>query len=218
MTGHFYSATRDPVRCSDSDLSQSGGQKDLFLGTNRLVTRDVFQPNVARQVMTSCRDYEASAPIPVELPGRWNGNSAWLDAAFSSSFAEKFIKADVAANRTAFRAVDVPAGGRVWSGIASTGFVFEAQRLAEQGQIDEALDLIYEQADEMLLAGEFSALNEILMPLCGASLSVDVLLAILTITLPAKSRLPARSAFYHAVEQQLHERGELREGLLTGLR
>ena len=113
--------------------------------------------------------------------------------------------------------MDTPAGYGARAKAASRGFVLEAQQLADQGQIDGALDLNYDQADELLLAGEFPAMNEILTALCHARLSVDVQLAVLTITLPAKSKLPARSSFYLAVATQLQERCELREGLLAGL-
>lgn len=86
-----------------------------------------------------------------------------------------------------------------------------------QGNTDSVLDDIFDQMDNLLLAGEFTALNKVIAGLDTERLSIDALLAVLTISLPAKSELPARCIFYRAVERLLHERGEFRDGLLSGL-
>ena len=47
--------------------------------------------------------------------------------------------------------------------------------------------------------------------------SAHVLLALLTITLAAKRKLPDRADFFARAEGTLRRRGELEEGLLVGL-
>jgi len=47
--------------------------------------------------------------------------------------------------------------------------------------------------------------------------STDLLLGILTATLPAKSKLPSRTPFFGKVEAIIKRRGEWEKGLLTGL-
>lgn len=51
----------------------------------------------------------------------------------------------------------------------------------------------------------------------GKAVSVDVLLGILTATLPASSRLASRSKLFGQIAETLEKRGEYEEGLLTGL-
>ncbi|MCH7989825.1 MAG: hypothetical protein IID46_11845 [Planctomycetes bacterium] len=96
-------------------------------------------------------------------------------------------------------------------------FVRRAQRLDEQGRTDAALDLIYDSIDEMLRNGQFSNLDSLLVQLPTNTLSPDMLLGVLTATLPARSRLSNRKEFFHNVEASLKERGEYEDGLLTGL-
>jgi hypothetical protein len=96
-------------------------------------------------------------------------------------------------------------------------FLEQAKRLAQRGQIDSALDIIYDQVDELLLAGEFHQVDDLLASATPEQLSIDLLLALLTSTLPAKSKLSNRSAFFRRVEDALQSRGELRDGLLIGL-
>lgn len=116
------------------------------------------------------------------------------------------------------------AGGNVCRADASTmrrilpeSFVDRARRLDEAGSTDSALDLIYDSIDEMLLRGEFPKVDAVLQHLRIEDLSVDLLLGILTATLPARHRLCERAKAYFKIEENLHQRGELEEGLLTGL-
>jgi hypothetical protein len=97
------------------------------------------------------------------------------------------------------------------------GFLDQSQRLAEYNQIDAALDIVYDQIDEMLLAGKFEDLDELLAEVYPGGLALEVSLAVLTATLPARLRLANRATFYTRVESTLRERGELRDGLLVGL-
>ena len=96
-------------------------------------------------------------------------------------------------------------------------FLARADRLDKLGKTDTALDIIYDQVDEMLLAGRFEDVNRCLRDVKTDSYSVHVLLALLTITLAAKRKLPDRAGFYVRAADTLSMRGELEEGLLVGL-
>lgn len=96
-------------------------------------------------------------------------------------------------------------------------FVHRALRLEQRGQIDAALDLLYDGFDELFRKNEFATADALLAQMSVRDYSVDLLLGVLTATLPARSRLPSRAEFYRAVESDLHSRGEEEDGLLTGL-
>lgn len=96
-------------------------------------------------------------------------------------------------------------------------FFDRARRLDQRGQTDAALDIIFDQIDEMLLAGEFDRVDQLLIEIMPGDFSVDLLLGLLTATLPAKNRLSNREAFFERVAQTLHDRGEAKDGLLVGL-
>ena len=97
-------------------------------------------------------------------------------------------------------------------------FIRRADRLDQQGQTDAALDLIYDGIEALLRKGEFESLNSILNGLCIHDLSADLLLGVLTATLPARTRLmPVRARFFNEVEASLKRRDEFEDDLLTGL-
>lgn len=99
----------------------------------------------------------------------------------------------------------------------ANSFVNRAQRLESHGQIDAALDMIYDSVDELMRNGEFARLDSILESILITELSVDILLGVLTATLPARNRVPSRSKLFGEIDLLLKERGEFEEGLLTGL-
>lgn len=96
-------------------------------------------------------------------------------------------------------------------------FLGRAQRLDGLGQIDAALDLIYDSIDEILRHGQFSKLDSLLEQTLIEDQSTDLLLGLLTSTLPARSKLSSRKKFFSEVEVCLENREELEDGLLTGL-
>ena len=79
------------------------------------------------------------------------------------------------------------------------------------------MDLIYDRVDELMREGRFQILDEILSHIRVNKMTVDVLLGLLTATLPAKKKLPSRPSFFREAERSIKDRGELEEGLLTGL-
>lgn len=79
------------------------------------------------------------------------------------------------------------------------------------------LDAIYEWADDLMKAGRFQYLDAAIAAFHPEEMATDDLLGVLTATLPVRSKLPARKAFYQAVERVLTARGEMEPGLLKGL-
>ncbi len=74
-------------------------------------------------------------------------------------------------------------------GTASGGvesFVARAHRLSKNGHTTAALDLIYDCTDEMMSKGRFSQLDSVLSDIAICDLSVDLLLGVLTATLPGR--------------------------------
>jgi hypothetical protein len=96
-------------------------------------------------------------------------------------------------------------------------FVEHARRLDHHGRTDAALDLIYDQIDALMTGGKFEAIGSLLQRLDLGALSVDLLLGLLTSTLPARTKIPFRGDFFRAVESEIKRRGEWENGLLTGL-
>jgi hypothetical protein len=96
-------------------------------------------------------------------------------------------------------------------------FITRAQRLAQLGKTNAALDLLYDSIDGFMRRGEFPALDSFIARAPVATLSSDILLGLLTATLPARSRLSSRKTLLSNVEATLRSRGEYEEGLLAGL-
>lgn len=96
-------------------------------------------------------------------------------------------------------------------------FVERAQRLDSFGQTDAALDLIYDSIDELMRESLFSELDHVLSQVPVRRTSTDVLIGLLTATLPARTKLQNRGQLFRDVERELRERGEMEDNLLTGL-
>ena len=96
-------------------------------------------------------------------------------------------------------------------------FVERAVRLDKSGKTDAALDLIYDNVDSLLSNGKYEELDLMLKSVDADLLPTDILLGLLTATLPAKTKLPSRSNFFQLTEMQIKTRAEWEEGILTGL-
>ena len=96
-------------------------------------------------------------------------------------------------------------------------FVEGANQLDASGHSDAALDLLYAAIDKMFRNGAFPEVVAILRDAQVADLSMNILIGLLTTTLPVRRRLPARPEFFERVESILRKRGQLKEGLLAGL-
>ena len=82
---------------------------------------------------------------------------------------------------------------------------------------EEALDLIFDSIDDMLLAEKFRECDDALSRILIEDLSNSQLLTVLTATLPAKSRLPRRGTFFSRAKAVLDRRGAHASRLLAGL-
>ena len=96
-------------------------------------------------------------------------------------------------------------------------FIDRANRLDALEHTDAALDLLYDAVDDLMRRREFDRLDELLHDTTTSDLSLNVLLGLLTATLPARSRLRSRAGFFQRVDETLRARDEWQEGLLVGL-
>ena len=78
-------------------------------------------------------------------------------------------------------------------------------------------DIIYGAMDNLFRAKDFALADLLVMTTPVHSLSSDELIALLTATLPARSKLTARRDLYVQVAEELKERGDWEDGLLDGL-
>lgn len=83
-------------------------------------------------------------------------------------------------------------------------------------QRDRRLDEIYDAIDDALLAQQYRVVDLLLGSISVHAQTTDALLAILTVTLPAAQRLPARASLYNRVRAVFRLRG-CDPALLAGL-
>jgi hypothetical protein len=83
--------------------------------------------------------------------------------------------------------------------------------------IQSALDQLYDHFDALFHSRSYEKVDEILQSLIVESMSTTMLIGYLTATLPAKSKLSHRAAFFRSVKRELAKRGDEDESLLQGL-
>ena len=88
----------------------------------------------------------------------------------------------------------------------------------EEDTIDEAIDCLFELCDRYFKADAFDYVDRFISSLNVKEFSTDFLLAVLTATLPAKSKLGSRKSFYLDVCYELKDRGEDYKELTKGLK
>jgi hypothetical protein len=96
-------------------------------------------------------------------------------------------------------------------------FLEPVKQLERHGHLDAALDVLYDRIDDLLKRKQFGVAEVLLRQAEVDSLSPNVILGILTATLPARSKLPSRAKFFTEAEASLKARGEWENGLLDGL-
>jgi hypothetical protein len=74
---------------------------------------------------------------------------------------------------------------------------------------DYEIDLIYDYIDELLLKNKYDKVDEILKD-CPLDVSADLVLLVLTSTLPAKGNLKYREEFFDRFKDRI---GKLAKGL-----
>lgn len=77
--------------------------------------------------------------------------------------------------------------------------------LLTEKKFDQAIDLIYDELDDRLLDRKFDEVNEILQSMVRNEYSTNVLLSILTVTLPWKKNLSERKRIIEKVRKQHNE-------------
>jgi hypothetical protein len=210
--------------------------KAIFAETHRITCSPEFTANISRAVIqniwhsersTSSVDRDDFGAIVAKVfeDVRVMGNTPRptaeaIQRAVRHKVARTILKALQEA-QTKGKVEDVNASLEAWltsvTRPPTEGFIDHAQRLDECGQTDAALDIIFDQIDEKLLAGNFIQVDQTLANTSPENLSIDLLLGILTATLPAKTHLKSRQLFYRQVQETLERRGRLKEGILVGL-
>lgn len=83
--------------------------------------------------------------------------------------------------------------------------------------LEEQMDRIYDVCADSIRNEEWNKLDLWLRTYPTNERHIDLLMALLTATLPAKSKLPGRAVLYYEIERELKKRGEWQEGILKGL-
>lgn len=101
--------------------------------------------------------------------------------------------------------------------VALQSSLADARSLEHVGRTQDAVNLIHRVLDAALRDGQFQAIDQMLERMDADLEGVDMLLSVLTATLPARDTLAHRAALFHAVERTLRSRALLEPGLLDGL-
>ncbi|MFO7561391.1 MAG: hypothetical protein R6X02_02005 [Enhygromyxa sp.] len=91
--------------------------------------------------------------------------------------------------------------------------------LVEQGSIDEAIDLLFDHVNDLLFDDRADECDELLQAIDLDRLDTNLLVSLLSVTLPARAVLPSRPALVERVDRRLTELAPARvDRLLSGLR
>lgn len=93
----------------------------------------------------------------------------------------------------------------------------KAIELDKTGRTQAALDTVYNIFDDYLLDGKFADVDTFLEKTQPLTLSANLIIGLLSITLPASRHLPARQSFFTQSWVVLEERGRDAKRLLSGL-
>lgn len=98
------------------------------------------------------------------------------------------------------------------------GWVEQMYSHVAASKIDEAVDILFDHIDELLLAGDFSACDDLLHVIDPKRLDTHLLVAALSMTKAAAPRLSSRVRFVNRVTARLKELAPDRwEALVQGL-
>ncbi|WP_146439815.1 hypothetical protein [Crateriforma conspicua] len=101
--------------------------------------------------------------------------------------------------------------------VATEGYLDAAVQFEKMDDVRSALACVYRNARHRLRAGKLAELDADIKTFDVGSAGVDTMLAVLTATAPAKSKLPSRKRLFRRIKAELKSRGELDKGLLDGL-
>ena len=103
--------------------------------------------------------------------------------------------------------------------VRNLAWLDEVYSLVARGSSDEATDILFEHIDNLLRAGEFGRCNDLFRTIDLKRFDSNLLIALLSITLPAAHELRDRPDLVRRVERRLAETAPDRvDRLLHGLR
>lgn len=97
------------------------------------------------------------------------------------------------------------------------GFLSDAIELERQGNLRGSLATIYRRVEELMREAMLDALDEEITSVPAEEIGTDVLIGLLTATLPVKRKLPSRPQLFRSTLQLLKTRGHFEPGVLDGL-
>jgi hypothetical protein len=101
---------------------------------------------------------------------------------------------------------------------ARVAWLDEVYSLVDRGETERAVDELFEQLDDLLLAGDFESCDRALGCMDEARLDSYTLIAALSVTLMAAAKLPRRNEFVRRTRRRLAELDPVRaDRLLEGL-
>ena len=196
LTGRLYYLQLCTLRLGNCEPVPGAAQHE------ELPWKEFIQPQLAASGCIDLSPWNAATATYLQegstVESRLTGSFPWSTPNFCS--------------QTTFDEIDP-----VQNELGKGGFVDGAARLEEAGLPDSALDIIYDRVDELLHNAEFEQCAQILDQLDETRYSTDILLALITTTFPAKSRIRTRAQFLGRVSEELRKRGENDVRLLAGL-
>jgi len=97
------------------------------------------------------------------------------------------------------------------------GLVYEANEVAEAGNSRKAIRMIYNHYKDLIIDEKIAVIDDTFEALDYETINTDVIIAMLTITIPVKDRLINRAEALDSARRLIDEREEPEEDLLVGL-
>ena len=170
----------------------------------------VLDDNVRWQ--SPCGDDIALCDNDDSPSSHWRGNDEspgfhWLGEDPKASFVSDAIDNDNASAPGYTNPVDS----------IEVGFLSNAIEMDRQRNIRASLAIIYRRVEEMMRESMMEALDEEIASVPAEEMGTDVLLGLLTATLPVKRKLRSRPQLFRSTLKLLKTRGHFEPGVLDGL-
>ena len=101
--------------------------------------------------------------------------------------------------------------------ILRNAFLERFYALADEGEIDSAIELLFDECNELAIAGEWASYDRLVESFDEQRLCSYLLVAILSITFLAQEHLLSRPAFFEKAKTRLHDLGKNAPRILRGL-
>jgi hypothetical protein len=97
-------------------------------------------------------------------------------------------------------------------------WVDDVYSLVAAGKIDDAMDVVFQEFDELFIAGKFDEANEMLGTIDLLRLDIQLISGVMASTCVAKDKLPGRKLFVEKARKRFTELVPDRvEGLMRGM-